>query len=248
MNNVYVSLAGGIGNQLFQVAAGYSYAKRYKKNLYLLSKNWSGSQGKHPDTYKKTIFRNFKFISAIPDHPTEYQEKRFNFDPIPLIKGSVHLHGYFQSLKYFEDHKDEFISELKLKPLDDEFIDSDSWCVHVRRGDYLQHSHIHLVCGTDYFLQNMKDLDKINVFTDSLPQVQGEFGNIRCNYIQSNSELSDLYLMSQHRNMILSNSSFSWWASFLGKPKETIIVPKIWFNNFQDHHDIYRPEFTVSSH
>jgi hypothetical protein len=44
--------------------------------------------------------------------------------------------------------------------------------------------------------------------------------------------------------LICSNSSFSWWASFIGVKKNKIIVPKIWFKNIQNHDDIYREEFT----
>lgn len=246
MNNCYISLAGGLGNQLFQIAAGYAYAKEYGKNLVVYTQNWSGSQGKHPDTYRNTLYKNFKFTHHISDTYTNIFEKRFNYDPIPFVKGSVCLHGYFQSLKYFINYKDEFINQLSFKEYDSTFLVEGAAAAHVRRGDYIQHANIHLVCGTEYFLRNMERFENVNIFSDSLEKVQLEFKDTTCKYVETNSELLELYLMSQHDNMICSNSSFSWWASLLGKPKNTIIVPNIWFKNFEEHHDIYRPEFLIS--
>jgi hypothetical protein len=243
MSECYVALAGGLGNQLFQVAAGYAYSRKYDKNLVLDISKWSAHQGRCPDQYRNNLFHNFKYSTyhtrdAIPIH-----EKRFNYDPLPFQHGSVCLHGYFQSLKYFEEYKDDFINLLNLP---DVSVDGDV-AVHIRRGDYLQFANIHLVCGTDYFTYNISKFpdSKINIFTDSLEQVREEFGD-GLRIVHSDSELKDLTIMSQHDNIICSNSSFSWWASLLGKKKNKIIVPKIWFKNFQEHNDIYRNEFIIS--
>jgi hypothetical protein len=242
MSNCHVALVGGLGNQLFQVAAGYAYSRKYDKNLVLDISKWSAHQGRCPNQYQNNIFSNFKYSTYHTRNVIPIHEKRFNYDPLPFMHGDVCLHGYFQSLKYFEEYKDEFINLLNLP---DVSIDGDV-AVHIRRGDYLQFANIHLVCGTDYFLHHISKFPeaKVNVFTDSPEYVQAEFGNM--NIIKSNSEIEDLTMMSQHDNIICSNSSFSWWASLLGKEKKKIIVPKIWFHNFEDHHDIYRNEFIIS--
>jgi hypothetical protein len=243
MSNVYVALAGGLGNQLFQVAAGYVYSRKYDKNLVLDISKWSAHQGRCPDQYRNNIFSNFKYSTYHTRDVVGIYEKRFNYDPLPFIHGDVCLHGYFQSLKYFEEYKEDFINLLNLP---DVSVDGEV-AVHIRRGDYLQFANIHLVCDTKYFLHNMGKFQdgKINVFTDSPEHVREEFGNWM-NIVKSDSELRDLTMMSQHDNIICSNSSFSWWASLLGKEKKKIIVPKIWFNNFQEHNDIYRNDFQIS--
>jgi hypothetical protein len=243
MNNCYVSLAGGLGNQLFQVAAGYAYAKKYDKNLVLDISKWTAHQGRSPDQYLNNIFSNFKYSTYHIGSVESIHEKRFNYDPLPFINGDVCLHGYFQSLKYFEEYKDEFIELLNLPDVKVE----GNLAVHIRRGDYLQFSNIHLVCDKNYFLHNISKFpdSKVNIFTDSPEYVKDEFGD-NFNIIKSNSELTDLTMMSQHDNIICSNSSFSWWASLLGKEKNRIIVPKIWFKNFEEHNDIYRNEFIIS--
>lgn len=247
MNNVYVNLVGGVGNQLFQIAAGYAYAKKNKKVLVLDDSAWSGSQGTHPFHYRKTIYKNFKFSVYRPRPTRKIHEKKFNYTELPYEKGDVDLHGYFQSIKYFEEFSEEFKSILCFDDVKFDIKNDLHVAAHVRRGDYLKHHNIHYICDTNYFLKGFSffPYEMIDIYTDSMDHVVNEFKdhqNIR--YINCEDELKCLYILSQYDNLIASNSSFSWWASFLGKEKKTIIVPDLWFKNFEQHDDIYRKEFT----
>lgn len=252
MTNCYVSLAGGLGNQLFQIAAGYAYSRRNNKHLVLEADDWTASQGNSPIAYKNTVFKNFKYFKNPNTYPRIYQtitEDQFNYREIPKLKGDVKLSGYFQSIKHFEDYKDEFISLLSLPEVKSSWIHPKNVAVHIRRGDYIQHQHIHLVCGTEYFKNAFKEFDgyQINVFTDSPEFVQREFSGHNFNIIQGKNDAEELTLMSLHDNIVCSNSSFSWWASLLSKKKDKILVPEIWFKNFEEHGDIYRDEFSRRS-
>lgn len=251
MSNVYVSLVGGVGNQLFQIAAGYVYARTYNKNLILDTSRWTGSQGKHPDTYKNSLFRNFMYSSHHPRGFTEVFEKRYNFDPLPYYKGDVRLNGYFQSFKYFEHYKDDFLALLSWPDVSLADINPNSVAIHIRRGDYIQHQAIHLICVDEYYRDAAKHFEnaEFNVFTDDLRSVYESFSKndylgSKAKLVQGATELDDLYLLGQHDNIICSNSSFSWWGSLIGKKKEKIIVPDLWYKNFENHDDIYRSDFT----
>ena len=57
----YIKLKGGLGNQLFQIAAAYAYSKKHNTTLHLDDSTWYGGQGKSGTEYKHTIFRNFQF-------------------------------------------------------------------------------------------------------------------------------------------------------------------------------------------
>lgn len=246
MSVVYVNLEGGLGNQIFQVANGYAYSQKHGKKLILDDSNWNAQQGNSPRMYQETIFRNFEYIDKNKRRINqEYMEPKFNYVEIPKFDSDVRLVGYFQSLKYFKDFKDEFVAKLWLP---ESPIFKDSVAVHIRRGDYLTNAHIHYVCDTEYFKENIKDFSnkQIHVFTDSKDFVQKEFWDQDIQIIETESELGDLTAMANHDNMIISNSSFSWWASLLGIKKEKIFVPNRWFNNFQQHDDIYRTDFTIS--
>lgn len=245
MKSCYVNLAGGLGNQLFQVAAGYAYSKKHGKNLCLNCERWSASQGRQPEIYSNSIFRNFKYASPIGE-VFPFFEKRFNFDEIPHHNGNISLNGYFQSLKYFEEYREKFVDKLQLPNTKIDWIDEKNVAMHVRRGDYLMHHDIHLVCNTNYFIKCLEEFPdyQVNVFTDSPEYIQKEFAGYDFNIIHTGDELLDLTLMSHHDNMICSNSSFSWWASLLSKKKDKILVPSKWFNNFKENYDdVFREEF-----
>ena len=118
MNNCYVNVCGGIGNQLFQVANGYSYSRKHNKDLYIDTSSWTASQGQSPEVYKDTIFKNFKYGSSVYRNVIPITEKEFNYGPLPFLEGSVSLTGYYQSLKYFDDYLDVlkgkiFLPEVK---------------------------------------------------------------------------------------------------------------------------------------
>jgi hypothetical protein len=252
----YIKLQGGLGNQLFQVAAAFAYSKKHKTELYLDASEWHGSQGKNGFEYQNTIFKNFKYDQRFcgdVEFPIYYNEKRFNYDPIPKYNleeyGASHLSisGYFQSLKYFQDYKDEFIEMLEL-PNPHYHPEPDDVGIHIRRGDYLVHSHIHHVCDYEYFtnaLDLFPEAKNVNIFTDAKDTSRDGIFQLgdSARIIDGGDELIDFTLLSRHANIIASNSSFSWWASLIGEPKNKIVVPKIWFKNFENHDDIYRDEF-----
>jgi len=239
----YARLAGGVGNQLFITAAAYAYSKKYNKELCLDGDNWVGHQGKPANEYRDTIFKNFIYDSSYLSGTTPILEKRCNYDDPPEIDGSVAFCGYFQSLKYFEEYKDDFIKELNLPEVDVSILNKKNVAFHIRRGDYLTFKDIYGICGTKYFEDHFKKFEdyQINVFTDSPEHVLDEFEKYDFNLIQTSSELNDLTLMSKHDSMVCSNSTFSWWASLIGNTK-TVIVPDKWFLDGREHEDIYRPD------
>ena len=45
MSKCYAKLIGGVGNQLFILAAAYAYSRKYDKELIIDADNWVGGQG-----------------------------------------------------------------------------------------------------------------------------------------------------------------------------------------------------------
>ena len=245
MNNCHVKLMGRLGNQLFQVATGYEYSKKYDKNLklnYTNCVNFGFNLDKFGNCYSQTIFKNFTFDNSPYKEVLSLFEDQIDFPNIPNISNSVSLHGYFQSLEYFKNSYKEFIDLLQLpdiKPLNNMKI-----AFHIRRGDYLGIDNDKDICGTDYFKKcfDRYSGEQINIFTDSPDYVRAEFPNEKFEIIENNTELQDLTLIANHDIVVSSNSSFSWWATLLGKPKDEIIVPSRWWKN-DEFSRIYRPEF-----
>lgn len=247
MSECYAKVVGGLGNQLFQIAAGYAYSKKYDKEFYIDTSGWVAGQGITPLIYKDTIFKNFNYKSPITRDVIGISEKRFNYDEIPYHPGKITLHGYFQSLKYFEDIKDEFISLLELPEINNELINYSSVGIHMRRGDYLKYQNIYYQCDKNYFTEFFEEYkDKqIYVYTDSPEKVLEEFSQFDFKLVVGESELKDFASLSKHEIIIGSNSTFSWWASLIGNPKKTIF-PSKWFVD-RPHEDIYREDMILKN-
>lgn len=245
MDKCYVKLNGRLGNQLFQIAAGYNYSRKFDKELIICECPHQRSRGYYSDNcgklYKNSIFENFQF-SNIESNTTNLTEQNIN----KFYTGDVStdgLIGYFQSLKYFKEFSKEFKKLLIIPDVENNLIKDVIF--HIRRGDYLGISNAAPICNTDYFekcFELYSDFN-INIITDSIEHVKDEFRDRNFNMIETGSVMEDLTLVSMHDRVVCSNSSFSWWGSFLGNSKKEIIVPPRWMVD-SECSEIYRDDFT----
>lgn len=147
---------------------------------------------------------------------------------------------YVQNEKYFAKYKDE------IKQLYGHGIGKiDKVALHIRRGDYLKATQFHVnLWDTDYYKEAVKYFpnEKFLVFCkDNQSTEQDRDDNEWC---QSNlpslgidfemhshtTEEEDLNIMASCKSIIMANSSFSWWAAWLGN-HEQVICPKSWFTD-----------------
>lgn len=193
-----------------------------------------------------------------------FAEQGFRFDPkvLDLPTGSV-VYGYFQSWKYFEDHKNQVKSWINSKFQETEeyskfkslISDCNYVAVHIRRGDYIGREDFHGLTTPEYYAKALDKLgiEKSNVivcFSDSIEIAQKVLPN--CNFYFGPQEINDpvtiLRIMSEGRAIVGSNSSLSWWAAYLmedGKPR---IFPKRWFTNADlDTTDLIPPDWQIIS-
>jgi len=174
------------------------------------------------------------------------------------LKGKTELNGYFQSFKYVKECESfypvremlglkTFSNECKI--LKHELDEYPFVAIHIRRGNQqdpfsILSSELHGLLPADYYDNAYKLLSKliqiekckIIVFTDNKPASEEfvkefEFSVDRIigrEDLQSQQETMHLISLSQH--IIGANSSFSWWAAYLGDNEKTFtIFPKPWY-------------------
>lgn len=243
-------LKGGLGNIMFQIAAIEAMSidsgipsTYYNINSQIKFLNDEVNHNpliKHANEYLK-IFKNFNWnknttnkISfttiKLPFHYTKINPKR-----------NVCYDGFFQSEKFFKHRELEIRTLFEPSTEILQYIQTkypfifttDVTSMHVRRGDYVKLSNTHPPQSIEYFNKAIEMIGTDStflIFSDDLEWCKENFkGN---NFIFSNEkDYIELFMMSFCKNNIMSNSSFSWWGSWLNKnPNKKVIAPSLWFS------------------
>ncbi len=187
----------------------------------------------------------------------------FNFDPYfyPFVKvkqDNKYIYGYFQCEKYFVDCRDLVIKAFnlsvplgkKIKHLQEKIESTNSVAVHVRLGDYKNMRNYYLdVCTSeyynmaiDYILTNV-DSPAFYVFTNDVDKVRDIIDlPPKAIVVEGTKDYEDFELIRSCKHVILSNSSFSWWAAYLNTNEgKKIVAPTPWFRTLKSESDIYLP-------
>lgn len=195
--NVVVSLKGGLGNQLFQYAAGRALAQARNARLLIDVAGYANeSRGReyrldcfniqaqlinvHFGLLKRRIKRRLpqrwqRFV---------YQEQdpmRYDSDLLEINR-SVELRGFWQSERYFQAIAPLLRQELTFRQrptgrnaaLTEEIAGFESVSIHVRRGDYVG-SNLHLVLPLSYYEAAIARVARVArearyyIFSDDIP-------------------------------------------------------------------------------
>ncbi len=171
---ITVFFQGGLGNQMFQYAAGRAVADKLgaglcfdtswyhypvKRRFLLKTFGVTGDVVKSPVSFvSNLVFKKplFDLLGTVP----VYREASYIFDPeIFNATDPTVLIGSFQSEKYFRSIADKIREEYSFLhlPVDPCFEDwrrkingTNSVAVHVRRGDYLKYPKFN-VCTEQYY-------------------------------------------------------------------------------------------------
>lgn len=231
------NLKGGVGNQLFQISTTYTLASENNDvAVFDFNKCWTPMQGYPSVKYTNNLFKNFKPIdNFIPKNA--YVEQSHSYNQIPYSDG-LFLDGYFQSELYFKSKREELLNlydfSYRKNEIDDflKTIPRPIVSVHIRKGDYIPHTHIFNILTDEYYKEAMSIYKNCSFlfFSDDLDFIKQKYSN----FYQStfNDEILDLILMSLCDHNIIANSSFSWWGAWLNKTPDKIVVgPKKWFSD-----------------
>jgi len=254
---------GQLGNMMFQVSTLIATAK--KNNCIPLMPDWKYTK------YFKHTFPG-PLVREITHH---YTEPHFHYTPIDLNQSLeqtkaddkvFNLTGYYQSVRYWDfcerlikeqfEPKTETLQKVYSKYSN--WIFSDYTCsVHVRRGDYVGNDY-YAQLGTDYYegamfaMKNRTPVSKFLIFSDDIAWCKENFVSMDqdIEFIEGNSDIEDLLLMSLCTNNIIANSSFSFWGSYLNSnPDKLVMAPSKdkWFgkNTQLNVNDLYLPNWIL---
>jgi general stress protein 26 len=175
------------------------------------------------------------------------------------------IFGYFQTYKYLEHPKvRNLIDSLFLDATSEWFDDCSSEMqnlstisVHIRRGDYMNSQDSIGVLSSDYYSSAIKytlensstKYSRVLVFSDDFVLAKKLFSRIEAllpvQFAESpeNSPEETLMLMSQSDALVISNSSFSWWAAQLGNKSKFVVCPSKWLRGMSDPEYLFPPEW-----
>lgn len=164
----------------------------------------------------------------------------------------VLLDGWFENKEYFDSIKSIIQKEFtpKFEPIQhnmelyEVIANSNSVCISIRRGDYFSNpltKSLHAVCREQYFRKAMSVMKEKVVnptfifFSDDINWVKKNIkvDGCDCYYERGNDPVWEkLRLMYSCKHFIISNSSFSWWAQYLSRNENKIVIsPNRWYND-----------------
>lgn len=248
---ITVKMVGGLGNQLFILAAGLEQARRLDCPLYIDVSDYDDLNDRNFELESLNLPNVFvihenedRTFSKLNQLVNKFKPKKSSYffsdkyDPnINNIEVGAKLFGYFQLPEYCETSSAEIVDALPSTDLNNTIN------VHMRRGDYLLPNNASGfgLLSDEYFeraiihLQNISGIKEICIYSDSPEKVTNFADKWNASIKDPSFQLSaldTLINLSSSKNLILSNSSLSWWAARIASLRNsdsTIIAPDPWF-------------------
>ncbi len=262
-DTVFVKLDSGIGNQMFQFAAAYNLAKIIDADLKIIVSNNERGNLRDPNDRKYRINKEDFHLDGVD----VISEEEFNKEPFIFVwegndfntlkgKGRILIGSFFESEIFFKESAKDINKIFSLKKTSTPFIRKylpqirtcNSVAIHIRRGDFRNYPD--RIMPMTYYMQAMQLFSKQKnvkffVFSDDPAFVKDCFFNLENVVIVSPGDgtatnLEEFYLMTQCKNLIIANSTFSWWAAYLCcNPKAIVVAP---LPRYKDGHFMSHPE------
>ena len=265
--------SGRLGNQMFQYASLRGIAANRGFDWVVPPPGTSGvDECGCENNY--CMFDTFKMTGATEEHHgipennrwAVWKEFHFHEQLFNECPDDVTLHGHFESYKYFENVESELREDLEFR---DEILEAgkkfhtdnnlqNAVSITVRRGDFLLYSDCHPVCDANYYNDCITKLGEDRqyvVISDDVEwcKTQEVFSGKNFYFVDSTpngilKQYNDMCVGSMCDDFIISNSTFAWWASWMGKSKtKKVYIPDPWFGpTYGDWNtDGFYPDYSV---
>ena len=248
MKTLRFKLVGGMGNQLFILAAALSFlraGRRVEINLSDSSRVLHSSNQSYNSIIDDWAFRRFDVVDDLSHEDTQELTEGYNFGPGNLRSltggGSpILLKGYFQNLSYWDDFDliaGEVCSIFQSAELPPR-LNNRIGC-HIRRGDYLTNANANKTIGLygpKFFKQAKRALGADNfqmeIYSDEINVLEKQNWLKGATFINNpSSPLESFRNLSTYSTYIISNSTFAWWAmvsAYIRSRHIKVVLPSIW--------------------
>lgn len=197
------------------------------------------------------ILRKLRSIYELPLFRSVHVEKEPYSSAATLSHAPRLVSGYWQRAEYFVDMEDTLQKFFRFPRLQQGlYVPNDrkrNVAIHVRRGDFVNDpiaAKQHLVCDVPWYQSAWQRLQATNcdsraiVFSDDPAWAKHALcltGEVH--YVVDGGGAPawvDMARMSMCDDFIISNSSYGWWAAFLGaRGDKKVVVPKFWYVGIQ---------------
>ncbi len=243
-----------MGNHLFQYAFALSASKKLHTLYVIDDRNTKDVFLKY---FERISFTDYSFVRKIlllafrlKKNTSLLQQSGYEEDineVLNKITDNCYYDGYFQSSFFFKNVIDALPQKIKIKKafrkqFDDKygqlFNNKKILAIHCRLGDYLVYNSetlggTNIALPESYYLNALSlisDLDQYHVIvvTDDIENFGSRLSFIKNKTVVSESEIMDFQILMNADALIISNSTFSWWAAYLNSKKPPIFSPKFW--------------------
>ena len=213
--------AGRMGNRMFQYTFGYILSKLKNCSFY------------HDSLPNFRILSNMDAVGSLnnPINTRRYGDQYADIDMLVNYEGDIIVDSYVQQSRFYINYREELRNLFKVQ---DTIVNNNKLVLHIRETDYVT---INAFLGYDYYKKLISDSNfkEVLIVTDNSKSntVQKLIKNDGCTLstdgvvdtfmVHSDSRaMDDFKTLMYSENIAISQSSFSWWAAFLGNHNHII--------------------------
>ena len=222
--SVYVKFDpwGRMGNRMFQYAFGFLLAQKKKTEFYspeLPNFNKINTTKTLPNDYIKT---------------SQYGNNYVDNNELLNTTKDIVIDSFVQKASYYTPHVTELRNLFNIK---ENLLEENHLALHIRETDY---KDLNCFLGYEFYKKiiNKTGFTNIIIVTDNsncetVQKLIAEGCKLhtegcvdKFEHFSNNRSMQDFYFLLNSKNIAISQSSFSWWAAFLGF-HENIYFPYI---------------------
>lgn len=250
---IVVRLAGGLGNQIFQLGVALYVAKKHNTKKVVIDDSSLASYEVQRVNELNSFFNFEKANLKVYQEPFFLTKLRlpihfaFPFKLSPFV-GDRNLQVVINAEKsYFRIFDGYFQSSLNQSDFDEEIAllkdifvnkyseNKDGCVIHIRGGDFVKLGW-NSVTPKEYYASAIKmmrekyDINKFYIVSDDKEYSTSILNGLNIDYeFIGGSMEEDFYLINSFQKRILSSSTFALWASALGDNDNSIVIaPEFW--------------------